>query len=287
MTSASGPTLPAAPDWSRWLSSRRRAAPPPATALLRRRELLSASLVLAVQPCLAEPSPLITVQVFLDMSVDDVPLGRVVLGLFGLAAPLCAQRFLELASGPAGAPSLRRTLVDSLQPTFVRAAGVRRFTYAEAGAVVTTLTGGESASSLWGEADREGALLHDREGLLSLLVRPEEPPEPPKERLVAVRGQLVSVLDSPSSPPNGTGFALTLAAAPTLDGGIGVVVGTVLSGMDVVRAIAALPRNRNADEAGALFAVAKAAGDKRAAARGKASGRPLSKVAIAACGLVA
>jgi len=253
-----------------------------------RRALLAAlalSAALPVSRAAAAELPDVTARLFFDVAVDGAPVGRVVVGLHGSgAAPLCARRFLELATGASGV-GYRRTAVDSLQATYVKAAGIRTFSYAE-GELGTTLAGGESARSLWAEADSESALPHDREGLVSLLVRPTTPSEPPKERLVAVRGALTTVLEATAPLPNGTGFVFTMGAATELDGGVGVVVGQVLDGMDVVRAIAALPSNRNADEAGALFAVAKAIGDKRALVRGKASGKPLAKVTFSACGLI-
>jgi peptidyl-prolyl cis-trans isomerase B (cyclophilin B) len=223
-------------------------------------------------------------RVFFELTIDGEPLGRVVVGLNNSASPLAAKRFLELATGAAGV-SYRRTAVDSLQPSFVKTAGVRRFSYAE-DTIGTTLAGGETARLLQEEAAAVPPVLHSRAGLVSLLIAPLSEPEAPKERLVASRGKLITVQDAAAPQPNGTEWLVTLGPAPALDDGVAVVVGEVLEGMDLVQAIAALPANRNADEAGALFAVAKAIGDKRALVRGKASGKPLSRVVIAACGLV-
>ncbi len=60
----------------------------------------------------------------------------------------------------------------------------------------------------------------------------------------------------------------------------------LLEGEAVLTALSALPTNRNADEAGAFFALAKQIGDKRAAVAERGFGRPLAKVAVAACGPV-
>ena len=178
--------------------------------------------------------------------------------------------------------------MDSLQPSFVKTSGVRRFSYADDTSTLgTTLAGGETARLLQEEAASAAApVLHDRAGLVSLLTRPLSEPEAPKERLVASRGKLITVQDAAQPVPNGTEWTVTLGPAPLLDDGVAVVVGEIVEGMDIVQAVAALPANRNADEAGALFAVAKAIGDKRALVRQKGSGKPLSKVVIAACGLV-
>ncbi len=119
--------------------------------------------------------------------------------------------------------------------------------------------------------------------LVSLVVLPEEAPPPPKERMVAMGGQLRTVREAPPPGPNGTGFTITLAPAPALNE-TAVVVGVVLEGQALLDAFTALPMNRNADEAGLFFAVAKSIGDKRATVAEKGFGKPLSKVVVAACG---
>ena len=58
----------------------------------------------------------------------------------------------------------------------------------------------------------------------------------------------------------------------------------MLEGQALLDSLAALPTNRNADEAGLFFAVAKNIGDKRAAVAERGFGRPLAKVVVAACG---
>ncbi len=145
---------------------------------------------------------------------------------------------------------------------------------------------------------------------------PEEAPPPPKERMVAMGGQLRTVRDAPPPGPNGTGFTITLDASPALNETAVVVVrvhfarrrawqwrnaglrcayalyacrlfqGRVLEGQELLASLTALPTNRNADEAGLFFAVAKSIGDKRATVAEKGFGRPLSKVQVAACGAV-
>ena len=42
---------------------------------------------------------LVTKKVFLDFSIDDEPIGRVVIGLFGEAVPMTVQNFAGLARG--------------------------------------------------------------------------------------------------------------------------------------------------------------------------------------------
>ena len=62
-----------------------------------------------------------------------------------------------------------------------------------------------------------------------------------------------------------------------------VVVGTVLEGMDVVEAIAALPTVKD-NSSSPFFAVAKSIGDKRATVAEQAFGKPFAKVTVARSG---
>ena len=62
-----------------------------------------------------------------------------------------------------------------------------------------------------------------------------------KQRLVAYQGKLISVEENlGGANPNGTSFAITLRPAPELDPS-NLVVGRVVSGLDVVQQLAALP----------------------------------------------
>jgi peptidyl-prolyl cis-trans isomerase B (cyclophilin B) len=232
-----------------------------------------------------EALPPITDTVYLDFSVDGEPAGRVVIGVFGTGpAPLAAKRFTELATGSTGV-SYRRTQIDVVRAgEFVRDAGIRTFSYAET-TQSTALAGGETADAFAPELDAPGRLFHDRAGLVSLVALSGTQSDAAKERLTAMNGRLVTVRDGRPAVPNGTAFSMTVAASPSLDG-IAAVVGCVLEGMDVVGALAALPANRNADDSGLFFAVAKSVGDKRALVREKGNGRPLAKVVVTACGRV-
>lgn len=238
--------------------------------------------------------------------MDGEPLGRVVVGVFGGASPLAraprfsasapprrtrprlgvtahsllsrarlpsvrpqaASRFVALAKGVENV-GYRRTQVDQIRPgQFIRAAGVRSFTYT-AGVAPVDVPGGETADRLVPELEAS-ALKHDAEGLVSLVVLPDVEPAPPKSRLVARNGALVTVEEPLPPGPNGTGFAITLAPSPELDGINLVVVrrflptalraaacaeaipgvtalprgcaqGRVVEGQDVVRRIGELP----------------------------------------------
>jgi cyclophilin family peptidyl-prolyl cis-trans isomerase len=66
---------------------------------------------------------------------------------------------------------------------------------------------------------------------------------PTKERLVAYNGKLVTVQEQQGAVPNGSGFVITTAAQPAFDV-TNLVVGKVVSGMDVVEQIAKMPAVR-------------------------------------------
>ena len=55
-----------------------------------------------------------------------------------------------------------------------------------------------------------------------------------KEKLIAYRGKLVTVQEPLGEAPNGSGFVITLGAAPGLDA-TNLVVGRVVGGMELVR----------------------------------------------------
>ena len=108
-----------------------------------------------------------------------------------------------------------------------------------------------------------------------------------------MNGKFVTVKDPPPPGPNGTGFVVTVSGgnsdtpeetAAILDR-TNVVVGTVLEGMDVVNAIAALPTVKD-NSSSPFFAVAKSIGDKRATVAEQAFGKPFAKVTVARCGIV-
>ena len=61
-----------------------------------------------------------------------------------------------------------------------------------------------------------------------------------KEKLVAYRGQLVSVQEALGEAPNGSGFVITLGPAPGLDS-TNLVVGHVVNGLDLVHRVSPIP----------------------------------------------
>ena len=92
-------------------------------------------------------------------------------------------------------------------------------------------------------------LRHDAPGVVSLLLRNAEERDT-KEKLVAIKGKFVSVVEVLGDVPNGSAFTVTTRAEPSLDT-TSLVVGRVVEGQDVVEALAALPRVK--DNSGSPF----------------------------------
>ena len=273
-----------------------------------RRVALVAALAAPILGSIPRPAPAlaseleanVTDKVFFDLAIDSVPAGRVVVGVFGDASPIAAARFKALALGIQGL-GYRRSEINAVEyeeengadtPLFIADPGVKAFVIPGSSTPVEGLPGGPSTDALLPELAKS-AISHRRAGLVSLTVERGAPPPPPKERLVSMNGKFVTVKDPPPPGPNGTGFVVTVSGgnsdtpgetAAILDR-TNVVVGTVLEGMDVVEAIAALPTVKD-NSSSPFFAVAKSIGDKRATVAEQAFGKPFAKVTVARCGIV-
>ena len=174
---------------------------------------------------------------------------------------------------------------DDENAVCVKNAGVGSFVTPGTNSVVDVV-GGASAERAAEELNAPGRAKHDEEGLVSLIVRrdPNERVPEPKGRLVSVRGKFETVYDPPPPPPNGTGFAMTLRAAPELDA-TNVVVGRVTRGRDVLEAMSRLPTVKDNTNS-PFFAVAKSIGDKRALVAESAFRKPFKKVVFNNCGVL-
>lgn len=161
--------------------------------------------------------------------------------------------------------------------------GVKSLSYNAAGS--SPIAGGDSVQALEEEL-AAGGRPHDGPGLVSLVVR-EATERPVKERLVAMRGKLVTLKEQAGEAPNGTAFMITTAASPALDR-TNLVVGRVVEGMDVVQALSGLPyaKPRDSYYDRPFFAAGKAMGDKRATVAEARFNRPLKRVLVANAGLV-
>lgn len=273
-----------------------------------RRVALVAALAAPILGSIPRPAPAlaseleanVTDKVFFDLAIDSVPAGRVVVGVFGDASPIAAARFKALAIGIQGL-GYRRSEINAVEyeeengadtPLFIADPGVKAFVIPGSSTPVEGLPGGPSTDALLPELAKS-AISHRRAGLVSLTVERGAPPPPPKERLVSMNGKFVTVKDPPPPGPNGTGFVVTVSGGASDTPGetadildrTNVVVGTVLEGMDVVEAIAALPTVKD-NSSSPFFAVAKSIGDKRATVAEQAFGKPFAKVTVARCGIV-
>lgn len=231
-----------------------------------------------------------TTECFFDIAVEGDALGRVVVEVD--ETTLSGRRFAQLCRGVGGL-SYRRTTLDSIEvaeedddaEVYLKNSGVAAFVTPGTNSAVDVV-GGPSAERVAADLETPGRRKHDEGGLVSLIVRrdPNEPEPEPKSRLVSVRGKFETVYDPPPPPPNGTGFTITLRAAPELDA-TNVVVGRVTSGRDVLDALSKLPTVKD-NTSSPFFAVAKSIGDKRALVAESAFRKPFRKVVFTKCGVL-
>lgn len=231
------------------------------------------------------PSSPSSPRAYLDIVVDGEPYGRIVIAVDQDVAPIGAQRFLDLAYGKEGV-SYRRSRITFLDNQYIQATGVRSLSYKASGR--TSIAGGPDTESLESEmalaaSSQSKSRHHDQAGIVSLVVQPAQEIET-KDKLVAVKGQLLTVTEVLGELPNGSGFAITTGPAPQLDA-TNLIVGQVISGQDIVDRLALLPRVKN-NSGSPFFQAGKAAGDKRAKVAERAFGKPFAKIVIEDCGLL-
>lgn len=226
-------------------------------------------------------------RVFLDVSIEGEPAGRLEIELLPEAAPVGAQRFADLAEEKDGV-GYRLGRFDGVfvDKGYVRNAGARSLSYRADGA--SPIAGGDSTLELERELDDASRRLpHDQAGLVSLIVRePDGSRPPPKEKLVAVAGKLVTLSSRAGEAPNGTAFCITLAPAPELDR-TNLVVGRLVGGDAALAALVALPLSRPREGIQKpFFDAGKAIGDSRAVVAEKGFFRPLKRALVSDSGLL-
>jgi len=195
---------------------------------------------------------------------DPSPVGRIVLGLYGDAAPSTVANMLTLVRG-------RELVGTTFQRVFpgeyisAGAQGSRRYGKVEVSDRGQAFSGGDLTSST------SFLLRNTRPGTLSLaLADPvNNDEEPYRER--------------PGYVP--LGFVITTGPGPvpSLDGRT-IVFGQVLEGLGTVSAIAAVPAYNPAASLGALNFLGQALQDERAAKAQRKWGTPLKAVVITGAG---
>ncbi|KAJ6698589.1 PEPTIDYL-PROLYL CIS-TRANS ISOMERASE CYP28 CHLOROPLASTIC [Salix purpurea] len=249
------------------------------TAITRRSFLLSTSL-----STLSPPRPnldtTITDRVFLDFSIcsnylrpdrtlsdnfstlcaDSVPLGRLVLGLYGHLVPLTVSNFKTMCTSY----SYKNTLVHKIFPGQFFLAG--RQGRREKGEVKVPQDLTRNIESVDSKAFK---LTHSRPGILSLCLSENDDEDDIK---LDPEYRNVEFLITTGPGP-----------CPQLDSK-NIVFGVVLEGLDVVTSIASIPTYKPSDRIRQFNDLAEFLGDERAQNARTIWNKPLKTVYISDCG---
>ncbi|KAK7265034.1 hypothetical protein RJT34_32650 [Clitoria ternatea] len=236
---------------------------------------------LTTTPSCTERKP--TKQVFLDISIDDEPAGRITVGLYGDDVPAGVDRFSKIVSGAAGI-SYRRKEFVKIMPNYVQHRGLRSYGVdAELAKRTGSNFGADSLVEEW-ERIYEGCPgTKNVAGSIGIIVRDPSKP-PPKLKLVARRGKLEIDQEEVGTDPNGTEFVIVSKDSPELDAST-LVIGRVVGGLEVVQRISQV-KTVQENTSSPYFRVAKLIGDKRAVGAERGFNRPYSKVIVTNCGLM-
>ncbi|XP_057723099.1 peptidyl-prolyl cis-trans isomerase CYP26-2, chloroplastic [Arachis stenosperma] len=236
----------------------------------------------ATTPNCTERKP--TKQVFLDVSIDGEPVGRITIGLYGDDVPIGVNRFSKIVSGAAGI-SYRRKEFVKIMPNYVQHGGLRSY---GVDAEIAKGTGSDlAADTLVGEWERQYETCSGAKnvaGSVGIVVRDPSKP-PPKLKLVARKGKLEIDQEEVGADPNGTEFVIATKDSPELDSST-LVIGRVVEGMEVVKRISQV-KTVQENTSSPYFRVAKLIGDKRAVVAERGFNRPYSKIIITNCGVLA
>ncbi|DBB15283.1 TPA: hypothetical protein ACH3X3_003538 [Trebouxia sp. C0006] len=125
-------------------------------------------------------------QVYLDLSVDGEPRGRLVIKLAG-DAPVGTRRFAQLSQGLNGV-GYRLSKFDGIAQGFIKNSGQRSLTYDATN--ISRVAGGDTVEELEAEM-AESTHRHDAAGTVSLIVK-DTRTKAGKTKLVAYNGKLSS-----------------------------------------------------------------------------------------------
>jgi cyclophilin family peptidyl-prolyl cis-trans isomerase len=171
--------------------------------------LLKFLCVLVVLVASALASTTVTDLVYLDVNLDDISMGRILVGLYGDDVPLATLNFKNLAQG---------TAIGAVTATY---SGTEFFSFTDnyvAGGDWQNNDGTASTSATGSTFDREdsASITHNAAGLVSMI--------------------------GDSNGKFGSQFLITLQSDTTLDR-TNVVVGKVMEGMGVVQLVTALQKS--------------------------------------------
>ncbi|KAI3426548.1 Peptidylprolyl isomerase [Psidium guajava] len=229
------------------------------------------------------PDTTITDRVFMDFSIcpnyfkpdrtisddlaslcsDSLPLGRLVLGLYGRLVPLTVANFKSMCTAPGS--SYRNTLVNKIFPGQYFLAG--RQGRRDKGEVRPPLS--ELARNTEAVDSRAFLLSHSRAGVVSLCL--SENDDDDKIKMDPEYRNVEFLITTGPGP------------CPQLDSK-NIVFGTVLEGLDVVTAIASIPTYKPSERIRQLNDLAEFLGDDRAQNARAMWNKPLKTVYISDCG---
>ncbi|KAL3529290.1 hypothetical protein ACH5RR_008612 [Cinchona calisaya] len=216
-----------------------------------------------------------TQKAFLEVSIDGVPVGRIVIGLYGDSVPFGAARFSGLVSGAAGI-SYRRKEFVKITPNYVQHSGVRSYGVdAELARKAGSNLAADRLMDEWEKQYENCSGIRNLARSIGIVVRdPSKPSQ--KFKLVARKGKLEIDQEQVGVDPNGTEFVISLKDSPELDAST-LVIGRVLEGMEVVEKLGQV-KTVQENTSSPYFRVAKLIGDKRAVVAERGFNRPYSKL---------
>ncbi|CAI7798654.1 unnamed protein product [Closterium sp. NIES-54] len=268
----------------------------------------------------AGDAPRVTEKVFLDIAVDGAPVGRLVIGVYGEAAPIGAARCAQLAKGAnvRGKQAHQRNaastaLLGTLPPPPLQCNAMQRVRHVNRAARkptdhpplpsprnhaderrlqtrepidprgATRLTAPDPLPPPRPLACQPGPVYNKAYSVALFAVDPTIPP--PKQKLVARGGKFEVVEEALKPAPNGTEFAVSFTDCPELDS-THLVVGRVLDGFGVLEKVREVPFVRDGADNG-FFKAAKLIGDTRATVAERGFYRPYKKITITKSGVLA